>query len=117
MSNDGDEANPLTTLRSRARRARRRASRSAGRVYGSVGASPAPCSASVRPGWMCSSVCVITLVPAETITQLPTSNMAAGTSAAGPINDCRTGKQKQPTLYPDPLSIRNARSATGLRRE
>ena len=98
MSNDGDDANPLSTLRASARRASRRASRSAGRSYGSVGAFPAPCSASVRPGSMCSSVCVITFVPADTITQLPTSNIAAGTSAAGPISDCNTGKQKQPTL-------------------
>ncbi len=56
----------------------------------------------------------MTFVPAATITQLPMSNMAAGTIAAVPRNACTTGKQKQPMLKPEPLSMVNARSCTGV---
>ena len=56
----------------------------------------------------------MTFVPAATITQLPMSNMAAGTIAAVPRNACTTGKQKHPMLKPEPLSMVNARSCTGV---
>ena len=52
------------------------------------------------------------MVPAATITQLPISNIAAGTTAPAPQNDWTTGKEKQPRLKPAPLSIRKARSVT-----
>ena len=39
--------------------------------------------------------------------------MAAGTIAAVPRNACTTGKQKQPMLKPEPLSMVNARLCTG----
>ena len=65
---------------------------------------------------MCSSDVVITFEPAVTITELPMSNIEAVTSAEGPMNAWITGKQKLPMLNPEQLSIRNARSATGLRR-
>ena len=59
----------------------------------------------------------MTFVPAATITQLPISNMAAGTIAAVPRKACTTGKQKHPTLNPEPLSMVKARSCTGRLRE
>ena len=45
------------------------------------------------------------------------SNMAAGTIAPVPRNACTTGKQKQPTLKPEPFNIMNARFCTGRWRD